>query len=230
MEPRTHAWKVTAIVIGCAIGGARLTSVLYWGYFLEPPSAGWLVSDFAVVDRFTSRNCCDLTWAPSGPAGVRDAAAVAWAGPGDAPIRSLPTALLNPALRPRSSEPVPAALQTEIRDALDAAGALIPAESPDYKYAKELWGHVAVGRDARGRELVAAALLAGEVSNDHHPYYEAVLRRSPGGQLEVLRVRHFWWDFAGLEQIATFLGYLGGLLMGVIAAIGYTRYKGVELP
>lgn len=85
-----------------------------------------------------------------------------------------------------------------MREALESAGALAEGET-GYTHAKELWGHMAVAQNTQGMEIVVAALDVGEVSNDHHPYYEAAFTSSyeaaftssPTGELTPLEIRRY---------------------------------------
>ena len=62
--------------------------------------------------------------------------------------------------------------------------------------------------------MVVAALWGGEESNDHHPYYEATFTRASSGDLKLLDVRRYWWDFAGIEGLAHWFGGLLGMVIG----------------
>jgi hypothetical protein len=77
----------------------------------------------------------------------------------------------------------------------------------------------ATGVDTQNRQTVLAAVWGGEVSNDHHAYYEAAFARAPTGKLMLLGVRRYWFDFAGLEGAAHWLGALGGGLIGVACSL-----------
>jgi hypothetical protein len=70
------------------------------------------------------------------------------------------------------------------------------------------------------------ACLGGEVSNDHHAYYEAAFAISPTGELRLLKWRRYYYDFAGLEGIAHWLAALAG---GMAAVIAWTITAAVRL-
>ena len=56
----------------------------------------------------------------------------------------------------------------------------------------------AQGRD--GRPLLFIGVRGGEVSNDHHPYYEFLFsNESSGGNLKLLSSQRFYYDVAGME-------------------------------
>jgi hypothetical protein len=214
---------VLALVVGCSVGGALITSQLYWGYVFRPPSTDWAALALASTDRFTTFHCCSPARAQSGQVALEEGARVEWHGAGDWPIHNLPMALKKHALAPPSGEAVPVDLLAEARNVLDSAGALVAGDA-GYTHAKELWGHVAIGRDARGSDVVLAALWSGEVSNDHHAYYEAAFDRV-GGELRLRRVRHYWFDVAGLEGgLANWLGAFAGALVGAAAPIAYVGW------
>ena len=177
-------WIVAAIIVGCSSAAGLVTSRLYWGYWFSPPSADWMVSPIVSVDRFTTFACCSPN--RSGLQALHDAAKVEFHGSGDAPSANLPAALVRRGLDPGREEAVPAAVLTTITGVLDSRGALVEGE-PGYTLAKELWGHVALGRNAQGADLVVAALAGGEVSNDHHSYYEAAFAGSSTGEWKPAR-------------------------------------------
>lgn len=209
---------VAAMVFG-AVLGALTTSRVYWGYWLRVPSADWLVADVASTERFTVFACCDRP-SESGHTALQTVAGVPMQAAGDAPVANLPAAIIRRGVPPTSDLAVPATVLSSVREALDAAGVLVAGE-PQYQYAKTIWGNVAIGRTKAGGELVLAAVWAGEVSNDHHPYYEAKFARTDTGQLTLLGARRYWWDFAGVEGIAHWLGGVAGAIAGVACSLAF---------
>jgi hypothetical protein len=209
---------VLAIIIGCSSAAALTTSRLYWGYWLLVPSADWAVSGLASTERFTT-SCCG-TDPQSGRTALREAARTEWDGAGNPPVEHLPLALIRQGVEPLTDEAVPASVLSSIRDTLDSAGALAEGEA-GYTHAKSLGGHVAMGRDRQGRERIVAALFGGEASNDHHPYYEAAFERTSDGRLRLLGVRRYWFDVAGLEGFAHWLGAIVGAIIGVVISCAF---------
>jgi hypothetical protein len=207
---------VAAILVGCTIVPFLTTSRLYWGYWIVPPSPNASVSSIASVERFTTFWCC--TPNSSGRQALQEAAQDEFSGAGDSLASNLPAALVQLDLQPRSEEAVPAAILTKIEEALESRGVLRGGQ-PGYARAKELWGHVAIGRDAHGSELIVAALWGGEVSNDHYPFYEGVFESLPTGALHVRDVRQYWFDFAGLEGLAHWLAAFAGLMVGAALSV-----------
>jgi hypothetical protein len=69
--------------------------------------------------------------------------------------------------------------------------------------------------------MVVAALWGGEVSNDHHPYYEVAFTSLPTGALHLLGMRQYWFDVAGLEGIAHWLAAFAGLIVGTASSAAY---------
>ena len=210
---------VAAIIVGCASAAALITSRLYWGYWIAPPSAN-VVASLASIERFTTFWCCTPNDSRSGHQALHNAAQTAFHGAGDWPIANLPAALVRRDLEPDHEEAVPPAMMTTIREALDSRGVLLAGQA-GYTHAKELWGHVAIGRNADGGQMVVAALWGGEVSNDHHPYYEVAFASLPTGALQPLGMRQYWFDFAGLEGIAQWFGAFGGLIVGTALSLAY---------
>jgi hypothetical protein len=67
-----------------------------------------------------------------------------------------------------------------------------------------------------------AALIGGEASNDHHPYYEVVAEPTQAGGLKIKRLRFYWWDLAGLEGMAHWIA-------GILATIAWLSTAGCLL-
>jgi hypothetical protein len=212
----------------CGTIAALLTSRLYWGYWLRLPPADWEVASLASVERFSNFS---YDGRDSGRDALMVAARTPWRGSGNPPVHNLPAALLARGLSPSSGDPVPPDLLLEAGEALDRAGVLA-AGAPAYRHAKLLNGMIATGRDRAGASLVIAALFSGEVSNDHYAYYEAVF--SPGSRrLELLGVRRYWYDVAGLEGGANLLAGFFAFAISLVAMAGWgvwTLRRGVRFP
>jgi hypothetical protein len=211
---------VWAIIAGCSGIGCVGTARLYWGYWLVLPSAKALVTPLAFVERFTTFSCCTSSDSKSGAAAVETGAKFPFYGAGDWPEGNFPKALLAAHMLPTSEDVVSGNLLEELRGTLDADGVLVDGD-PGYPLAKKLWGHVAVGKGPDGRQMIASALWGGEVSNDLHPYYEVLFSRTPSGDLRVVRARRYWFDVAGLEGIAQWLGGIAGFVVGTIGSVVY---------
>jgi hypothetical protein len=210
---------VVTMIVGCAGAPALITSKLYWGYWIAPPSAN-VVASLASLERFTTFHCCTPNDSRSGHRALHDSAQTEFHGAGDWPVANLPATLVQRNLEPDSEDAVPAAMMTRIRETLESRG-MLRAGQPGYTHAKELWGHIAIGRDARGAQIVVAALWGGEVSNDHHPYYEVAFRSAPTGALQLFEHHQYWFDVAGLEGIAQWLAAFGGLAVGTALSAAY---------
>jgi hypothetical protein len=210
-----------AVVLLTACGSCSATSRLYWGYWFGLPSASWMLSSIASVERFTTFDCCDAGVGSSGRQAVRMGAELELYGSGHWPRHNLPAALVKQRLQPTTANEVPAPVLASVRRSLESNGALIEG-GPGYPFAKTLWGHVAVGQRTHGGSVVIAALWGGEVSNDHRPYYEALLATLPTGELQLLEVRQYWFDVAGLEGLAHVLAGLGGGILAGVACIAYS--------
>jgi hypothetical protein len=226
MGTRLRGTLFAAIIAGCTVLACMATARLYWGYWIFIPSANWLVAPIASVERFTTFSCCTPSDARSGASAVEAGARLPFFGAGDWPARNLPEALVIGHLLPTNADAVSATVLTEVQRRLDANGVLVAGE-PGYPLAKKLWGHVAVGRGRDGGEIVASALWSGEVSDDHHAYYETLFSRSPSGDLRVVGVRQYWFDVAGLEGIAH---WLAGLAAFFVAAVGCVFYLAWQRP
>ena len=113
--------------------------------------------------------------------------------------------------------------------ALEATGRLEEGER-GYPDARTLSGIAveAVGRD--GRPLLFVGARGGEVSNDHHPYYEFLFTTDPtGGVLRLLFYQRFYYDVAGVEGAEwplffTFLAIFG--LIPTLPIQGFILWRG----
>ena len=102
---------------------------------------------------------------------------------------------------PTEAQGMPSGRLRGLYQVLDESGLLEDGE-PGYGDAKELSGIVveALGRD--GRPLLFVGVRGGEVSNDHHPYYEFLFTRdSAAGHLKLLSSQRFYYDLAGAEGL-----------------------------
>lgn len=84
-------------------------------------------------------------------------------------------------------------------------------------------GRVIDFRTTNGQEYYHATLKSGEVSNDHYPLYEVLMRKS-GASIEIVKSQHFYTDFAGVEgmeyaNIASFFEAIALLCLGLIVLI-----------
>ena len=81
-----------------------------------------------------------------------------------------------------------------------AASGLLAKSDEGYRSDDWMGGFIVDARDASGRRLVFIGACAGEVSNDHHPYYEMVFRDLGDGRgLTYVRGQRFFYDVAGIE-------------------------------
>ena len=196
-------------ILAITLVAMATASRVYWGYWFNPPSSEGTAACLASIDHFTSiRPGAPAT---SGPAALVRAAAQVNYLSGEIPLGRLAAALVGRQLIPASSEPVDPSLLPAITASLAAAGVLRTGD-PGYPNAGRLLGHIAVGRNSLGQRTVLAALNGSEASNDHYPYYEAVLGFSPRGELVLSRLRFYWFDFAGIEGL---LGCLTALAVAV---------------
>jgi hypothetical protein len=110
-------------------------------------------------------------------------------------------ALKDRQILPPEAQEMPSSRLRGLYQVLNESGRLEDGE-PGYDHAKELSGIVveAIGRD--GRPLLFVGVRGGEVSNDHHPYYEFVFTRdSAAGHLKLVSTQHFYYDLAGIEGL-----------------------------
>jgi hypothetical protein len=82
---------------------------------------------------------------------------------------------------------------------LDQTGR-IEAGEPGYGDARKLDGIVVEALERDGRPLLFVGVRGGEVSNDHHPYYEFLFTSgAPNRRPRLLSFRRFYFDVDGIE-------------------------------
>jgi hypothetical protein len=108
--------------------------------------------------------------------------------------------------------------------------------APGYRdQARELRGIVLVAQGKNGQRYLLAAVSGGQVSNDHHPYYEFLFRLPEQDPAPILlSSRRFFYDVAGMEGMdglalwpAFFLVgmVIVTLVVGVLSIIGVITAK-----
>lgn len=197
------SWVVVPAM--AALVGVRL----HWGYWVRPPHPDRTLESVVEVERYTSFASGKAFG--SGASAVRDAAARENWAQGEFPLGRLAAAMLRRGLLPASDDGAAISLLDDVSAAFDRQGLLVSGE-PGYPQATELRGVVAEAVDGDGQSLVVAALVGGEASNDHHPYYYARLRRTPSG-LVIESFHRYWYDVAGIEGF----GHAGFAWLGVLA-------------
>jgi hypothetical protein len=96
---------------------------------------------------------------------------------------------------------MPAGRLEGLYQVLEATGWLEDGE-PGYADAKRLSGIVVEALDQDGRPLLFVGVCGGEVSNDHHPYYEFLFTTdSLGAPAKLLSSQRFYYDVAGIEGL-----------------------------
>jgi len=88
------------------------------------------------------------------------------------------------------------------------------------------WGFIATGTSVDDNPLIAAAISNGPVSNDHHPYYEAVFERWPSGEWRLVRFQRYYYDIAGLEGAGVLVGIEDGIQFATLAFFGWCAFIG----
>lgn len=207
---------VIATAVGVFLLSACVTSRFYWGYWFTPPASDRTAGYLSDVTSFTS--FWRSTALSGGQALYRAANQVTYVS-GDSPAGRLPAALVKRGLLAASDQPIDASVLRVLIEAMAERG-LLRRGDPGYERATELEGHVVIGKDQSGKEIVVAALVGGEVSNDHRPYYEVVAEQVSDGKVTIKRSRFYWWDLAGGEGLAHWLG-------GIVATIAWLVGAGI---
>jgi hypothetical protein len=193
----------------CATGAAALLAAVivskqYWGYyFVRPPldervARARQVHSVSLVGteqgatgdtRFVARR--DLS--------LDEAIQRGRTYPYDAPHYGGLVALADRRLLPAALPSARPATVTSAYTSLEATGLLVSGE-PGYPHARWLYGALVEFEDDTGQVLTFVGLTSGQVSNDHHAYYELVLSAPSGsGPPRVLSATRFFYDIAGIE-------------------------------
>jgi hypothetical protein len=189
-----------------------MTSRLYWGYWVTAPASERTASHLSELTSFTS---FWYSGPESGRAALARSASRANYISGEAPDGRLPVALIERGLLPTSEQAVDASVLRAFKTALAERG-LLRQGNPGYGQATDLQGHIAAGKDHNGRDIYVAALVGGEVSNDHLPYYEMVAAPVGSDRVTITRFRFYWWDRAGLEGFAHWFGGIAGVTVVIV--------------
>ena len=205
---RITAWRVVGFVVGALalpFLGATVLSQGIWGYPFERPGLDHRIVDARRIDSVTL-----VETLPDGK-GVMEFVAQPVSWPkyrgtylGGDPYYTLGGRILIAThLRgslPDNPKPMPPGEMARLHPLLDRTGHLEIGE-PDYEdRAKTLRGVVVEATKADGGRLLFVGVNAGEVSNDHHPYYEFLFAgtvRDPSPRL--LSFQRFYYDVAGIE-------------------------------
>ena len=124
---------------------------------------------------------------------------------------------------------IPASRLEGLYQVLDNTGRLEWGE-PGYTRAKELRGIVIEARSHDNRHLLFAGVQGGEVSNDHHPYYEFLFASdSSDGPWVLISFHRFYFDVAGIEGLEwpVFFPYLAFLgLVPTLPVQAFVLWRG----
>jgi hypothetical protein len=207
---RCRRWLLGTAVVGTLILpflAAITVNHAIWGYFVARPSVDSRIVGAQKVEA--------MSFAQMRPAGQEPPGFVGTAvGSVDDHIRSDDLEgdyylLSGRVLRdlkasnrlPSPIPPIPSDRLDGLYQALLATGRL-EASEPPYTNGKQLGGIVveAISRD--GRPVLFVGAHGGEVSNDHHPYYEFLFARDANGRpAQLLSFQRFYYDVAGIEGI-----------------------------
>lgn len=173
----------------------------YWGYWISrpEPAAGWWQ-----IDRVTSfaRVTCKLEggrWrcVPEQPPSLREIANDCASDLYYCLEERLPVSLSQSGVSLPSTAPLPGTI-TALEAVLATRTFVVRAER-GYSGDRILGGYVVSGAGVQhNQRLLAFALSGPEISNDHHPMYEAIVDVTSQPP-RVVRRRVFFYDVAGIE-------------------------------
>ncbi len=99
----------------------------------------------------------------------------------------------------------------------------LEAGEPGYDHAKDLRGVVIEAEGSDGQPLLFVGVQGGEVSNDHHPYYEFLFSGpNPAGAWKLLSAQRFYFDVAGIEGMEWPVSFVGFSALGLVVSIPVT--------
>jgi hypothetical protein len=178
-----------------------------WGYFLSRPAVDRRIVNAHQIETIsrveTGSDSRGRRTFASGPIGDLDS--LIQVNPREDDYYVLEKRILY-SLKDRQALPaepgvMPPARLEGLYQALESTGRLENG-AHRYVHAKELSGIVVEALEQNGRPLLFVAVRGGEVSNDHHPYYEFLFTTdSPGAPPKLLSSQRFYYDVAGMEGV-----------------------------
>jgi hypothetical protein len=218
-------------------------SKLYWGYFIRRPSLNRRIHQIEQVISLTTLRSekqpdGSVRFVISDGYSIADRLSVCrdqrpWVSYYCLEERIL--AVLDdqgklPTLPERMSSQELAALYHQLE-----ATQLLHQGATGYDRARELTGIGLVAEGREGKRYLIVGVTGGEVSNDHHPYYEFLFRLPDHGpDPTLLSCRRFFYDVAGMEgldglrlwPVFFLLGFMMlTLVVGLLSIISIVRKK-----
>jgi hypothetical protein len=196
------------VASAASLVGGVLISFYYWHYTFAQPSVLASLRELRSIDQ--------LSWVEGLKSGKHPTPGVpiAYFPPASKLTWNTPTELVaedrilaefgQHKVAIRSTEPISPELLGSMWNAAEQSGLLITGE-PRYPDTKSLRGHVGIARGRDGSRFAFAALMGGQHSNDHYPYYEFVVPLDRD-KLSIETAQWFYLDIAGMEG-ANWLGF-----------------------
>ena len=199
-----------------SIGWTRV----YWGYWFHRPATPAAVGQLAQVTSVSLVECSSSgQMSAAADVSPREVLGHGQDRDDSHPQDRLLAALHERRLLPDACAPPPDDLPS-LLSLISDTGRLVLASS-GYHGDAYLGGVIIDGHDRQGTRLVLLGLGAGQVSNDHHPYYELVLRQRPGEHgFKTVFSQRFFYDVAGLEGMRWYSPWLFFFIPAAGAWIG----------
>jgi hypothetical protein len=233
-SPARSLLTVVAFTLLAAGVAALGFSRVYWGYFLARPPADRLTSRFHEVSALSFVSCISEDGAKNScvetPESTIEGAVERCGDDEYYCLRDrLVVAFSQRGLLPKTPPGVEPALVARLPHLLAATGLLV-APDPGYERYGLLGSLVVTGTDSGGTPLLLIGAAGDQVSNDHHPYYEALLRPRGDGTADLLDHNRFFYDVAGIEgmewKAAFVLAAILGLTVTIPGAIAFGLLRG----
>jgi hypothetical protein len=227
---RGYSSRVLLAVIGGTLGLAFLAAIVVskglWGYYLSRPS---LDRRIAWARKVVSVTLVETTSGREGPSLIPDTRSSIWQriayGRHDDYYNLGERALiaLEEAHRlPISPPPMSPDRLARLYGVLERTGRLEAGE-PGYDHAKDLRGVVIEADGSDGKPLLFVGVQGGEVSNDHHPYYEFLFSGPDrAGDWNLLSAQRFYFDIAGSEGMEWPVVFIGFSALGLVVSVPMT--------
>lgn len=211
---------VLASVLVVALAGGLIISRIYWGYWLNPPPIDPRVTGAKAVigvGGFEAERT-ERGWKPDLlPADLPHAEK---SDPTEYPLEYTYAQLAHLKLPNRPFGELGMSLDAIRRMPLDPKVRV--KRQAGYNPDEHLWGFWAEVEGADGIRYLFVAINGAELSNDHHPHYRLLYRRTSAGRLELVSHQVFFWDCAGIEGMDWRAAFACLAVFGAMAAFPLT--------
>jgi hypothetical protein len=221
----------TAATLLLAFVTSAVWSRCYWGYFFTRPSTAEAVRGLAAVHGISVVECDLSTVRPqcslSSERSVTEAITSCRKDPYYCLKGRIAVGSADAGLLPPNPSPITNDTLRQVEAAFADRSLLVPSDD-GYDGNRGLGGIVATGQSLDGEPVIAVGFSGGQVSNDHHPYYELRLSVAEHA-VHVLRRSVFFFDVAGVEGLEWRQAFIGGSILGLTAWVPIGLATGIAV-